>query len=126
MHNRLKVDKNIKHWNNININPMGPPIKYVQESKPSCLVCSLVSVLEYMQEGIIAKRIIAYHETFKNDESKKAFIMNDVLTVTMYNKGRTKNKRRLKCEIKKINSMVPGPRNCCRFGNKYGFISSFY
>ena len=25
-----------------------------------------------------------------------------------------------------FNSMVPGPRNCCRNGNKYGFISSFY
>ena len=33
---------------------------------------------------------------------KKAFTMNDVLAVTMYNKGRAKNERRLKCEIKKI------------------------
>ena len=25
-----------------------------------------------------------------------------------------------------LNSMVPGPHICCRNGNKYGFISSFY
>ena len=24
--NRLQVDKNIEHWNKININPVGPPI----------------------------------------------------------------------------------------------------
>ena len=73
---------------------MGPPIKYVQGSKPSCLVCSIALALEYIQEGIIAKRLIAHYETFENDESKQAFTMNDVLAVTMYNKGRAKNERR--------------------------------
>ena len=101
--NRLKVDKNIiKHWNKININHVGPPIKYIQESKPSCLTCLIASLLEYMQEGIIAKPIIAYYETFENDKTKKAFTMNYVLAVTMYNKGRAKNERRLKCKSKKI------------------------
>ena len=90
--NKLKVDKNIEHWNKININPVGPPIKYVQESKPSCLACSITSAMEYMQEGIVAKRILSYYKTFENDETKKAFAMNDVLTVTMYNKDREKTK----------------------------------
>ena len=100
--NRLKVDKNIEHWNNISINPDGPPIRYIQESKPSCLACSIASAMEYMQEGIVAKRILSYYKTFENDETKKAFSMNDVLAVTMYNKGREKNEKRLKCEITKV------------------------
>ena len=100
--NRPKDHKNIEHLNKIGINPVGPPIKYIQESKPSCLVCSIASALEYMQEGIIAKRIIAYYKSFENDATKEAFTMKDILAVTMYNKGREKNERRLKCEIKKI------------------------
>ena len=63
-----------------------------------------------MQEGIIAKCIIAYYEIFENEENKKAFTMNDVLAVTMYNQGRAKNERRLKCEIKKLQTEM-----CYRF-----------
>ena len=58
--NNFKVDKNIEHWNKIGINPEGPPIRYIQESKPSCLACSIASAMEYMQEGIVAKRILSY------------------------------------------------------------------
>ena len=63
-----------------------------RKAKPSCLACSITSAMEYMQEGIVAKRILSYYKTFENDETKKAFAMNDVLTVTMYNKDREKTK----------------------------------
>ena len=49
--NKLKVDKNIEHWNKININPVGPPIKYVQESKTF-----LFSMFNYISNGIYARR----------------------------------------------------------------------
>ena len=71
--NRLKVDKNIEHWNNISINPEGPPIRYIQESKPSCLACSIASAMEYMQEGIVAKRILSYYKTLKMTKPKRRF-----------------------------------------------------
>ena len=56
------------------------------------LACSIASAMEYMQEGIVAKCILSYYKTFENDKTKKAFSMNDVLAVTMYNKVEKKMK----------------------------------
>ena len=87
---------------NHTITPIGPEIKFKQCNKPSCLPCSIASALVYANEEIVACRIMRYYENFIKNNTNKAFSMNDVLNITLHNKGRQKNEKRLKWNIQKV------------------------
>ena len=81
---------------------IGPFIHFMQNNDPSCLVSSLSSALVYIGEDAIAGRLMNYYKLYRTNETSIAFGMNNVLDVTMYNKGRKKGEPRWKCTIQKI------------------------
>jgi len=56
----------------------------------------------FVTEGNVANRLMRYYKSFTDDHSNKAFGMNDILDVTLHNKGREKNEKRLRWNITKV------------------------
>ena len=49
---------------------------------------------------------MTYYQSFACNGNKKAFTIHNMLTVTMYNKKRTRPGKRCKCVIKKVKRVI--------------------
>ncbi len=84
------------------INLIRPKIDFIQKNKPSCLACSIASVLSYIDRNNVARRVMQYYDKFQNENSKRVFNIKDVLQVTFHNHGQDKHEKRWRCQIKKL------------------------
>ena len=84
------------------INLIGPKIEFIQKNKPSCLACSIASVLSYIDRNDVAQRVMEYYDKFQNENNNRVFNIKDILQVTFHNHGRNKHEKRWRCQVKKL------------------------